>query len=382
MKDRVLSFLKEQWFRVLLLFITISFIPLSVTAEYKGQSNIMKRVVAASESQKMRFSSNKLVQSSTPVYSVEYKKTTDLIHADENYDQDYYLVRVFIWNYSVQNPARWYTEDIVYDLSFAFTNRKGEAIDASMIGAHQVKIIDRNIISNNTVVNNDITLSSSAMNSAAVNNYTIRHTLSPNDNSSSYHEYELRFSGNWDLEKDVDICVAMTADPVGSDTELKTLSGAVGLAKETDTPSSSWRAYLNEHPDAESQNNVSNYDGFNLVLAGSGKAEITISWDPDYIELNENVYSPRNHAADGENEAETGNVFGYTTSEISDVADISGGWKTITIHADNKTYRSRYNIQLYKQSRGVYNDWNFFEYNSSANENAYIRVTVVQQSST
>ncbi len=196
MKDRVLSFLKEQWFRVLLLFITISFIPLSVTAEYKGQSNIMKRVVAASESQKMRFSSNKLVQSSTPVYSVEYKKTTDLIHADENYDQDYYLVRVFIWNYSVQNPARWYTEDIVYDLSFAFTNRKGEAIDASMIGAHQVKIIDRNIIGNNTVVNNDITLSSSAMNSAAVNNYTIRHTLSPNDNSSSYHEYELRFSGN------------------------------------------------------------------------------------------------------------------------------------------------------------------------------------------
>ena len=73
MKDRFLSFLKEQWFRVLLLFITISFIPLSVTAEYKGQSNIMKRVVAASESQKMRFSSNKLVQSSTPVYSVEYK---------------------------------------------------------------------------------------------------------------------------------------------------------------------------------------------------------------------------------------------------------------------------------------------------------------------
>ena len=76
MKDRIIDLLKNQWFRVWAIFITLSLIPLTVTAEYKDQSNVMKRVVAASESQKMRFSSNKLVQSSSdsdPAYIIEYK---------------------------------------------------------------------------------------------------------------------------------------------------------------------------------------------------------------------------------------------------------------------------------------------------------------------
>lgn len=387
MKDRIIDLLKNQWFRVWAIFITLSLIPLTVTAEYKDQSNVMKRVVAASESQKMRFSSNKLVQSSSdsdPAYIIEYKSSSDLVSPSGENQPSYYAVHVFLWNYSLQNPTRYMDSDIDYDVSFYFADRQGARItDASVIGASRsVQIIDK------SVSNNDITLDSSHLNDTTVT-FTNRHTLTQNVSSSN--EFELRFVG-WDLAADADICVAMVAKPVdGSSAELKTLSGAIGLAQQSEAGASGWRAYLNEHPDTTSLSTVSSYDGFNLVLTGSGKADITISWDPSKLDLNKNVYDPLNHSS------VTGNVFGYTgytppaTADGSDedieitVEADDGNWKTIVIHADNKKFRSRYNIQLYKQPNTAYSNWSFFANNVSDTTsalylNAYIRVNIAQTS--
>lgn len=398
MKDRIIDLLKNQWFRVWAIFITLSLIPLTVTAEYKDQSNVMKRVVAASESQKMRFSSNKLVQSSNsnPAYVVEYKDTSDLVMPSDENQPSYYVVHVFLWNYSLQNPTRYMDSDIEYDVSFYFADRQGARInDSNVIGASRsVNVIDKSV-NNNT---NNFTLNSTHLNDTTVT-FTNRHTLTKNVSSSN--EFELRFIG-WDLVADTDICVAMTATPtVGSSAELKTLSGAIGLAQQSEAGTSGWRAYLNEHPELTSVSNVSSYDGFNLVLTGSGIANITISWDSSKLDLNKNVYNTLNHAAfeqDGQSyPAVTGNVFGYKGYTPSDTLNASdenieltvgagnGSWKTIVIHADNKKFRSRYNIQLYKQPNTAYRDWSFFAYNvsdttSTAYTNAYIRVNIAQTS--
>ncbi len=180
--------------------------------------------------------------------------------------------------------------------------------------------------------------------------------------------YTLKFKGTWDLEKDEDICVQMiaTSNPNAENAtsnynDLAEIGAIIGLKRISGGGESGWTAYMNEHQDSSAAGDPSAYDGYNLVLTGSGAATITVTWDPTKIELNRyfsdsllRVYSFGTFTDTNENNEVV------STPEV----DYDEDTTTLTIHAnsgsDVTNHRTRYNIQVYKTGSYELEDWHFF----------------------
>ena len=292
---------------------------------------------------------------------------------------DKYNVDVFLWNYSSNNMSRLYPSDINYDVEFRITDSAGEQFVAdnaqtgkkasSYIGEKTVEIYKE--VTENNVTTQELVGTFGIDNYSSVLSVTNEKLVKRNDNKATSKTYTFKYSGNWDLDSNIDsdVCIQMIAAPKSAHTDLSTISAVIGLKKYvSNTQNDGWVYSLSEERNTTSK--PSDYDGYNLVLTGSGSATITIQWDPSHIAVNKTFYESSTRFA-----------------EVENISDVTGStWKQIVINADASNYttnqnRNRYVIQLYKVAGDFTPDnWSFIshldEQTSTVTNGSYINVTV------
>lgn len=360
MKNKTIKFIKKQWLRVWIIAAVISLSTMGVMAAYISANSTMKRVVVSTSSQGKLFSSNVLVEDGQNTYIPRY-------FPQLNDTMETYPVDIYLWNYSVTNPARWYSDDINYTITFTFTDSEGTALTADDIGSRAVIIADKD---DNTLVTLDGTTPTLTYTKSG-------ESLPYNAAISAEGKYTLKYDGNWSLDNDTDICVKVDVQLNNGDDatryqDLSPLGGIIGLKKSTSAESTGWQAYISEQADGKP---VTDCDGFNMVVSGSGEATITIKWDTRYLGCNRNFYN------------NTINSFGTyedTTQEVTYTAPGAGSnIATLVIKADTASSatsnRNRYDIQFYKTGTSEPANWTFItNTESDLSDSVWLYINVVQ----
>lgn len=341
MKNKMIMFIKK---RGLLLWIAVMSAALigimNAYADYPSAFSSMKRVVAStSEDKGSLFSSNLLIEGGRNTYTAQYKPPiTENLQSTQTYD-----VPVYLWNHSLKDVYTKYNDDIEYTLSFRFTDAKGTALSAADIGNRTVVITD----GVNTVTLSNTCLSDNDL--AEQDKDILDQILEYDANSTDEDIITLKFKGTWDLVNDENICVQLIASPVREGhnySDLPDLGSIIGLRKISGITITGWYSYLNEHRDmSDTTISPEDFDGYNLVIEGTGQKTITVTINTSEFRINQNF-----HGTDKFNEV--------SYSE-------NNGIGILTINADSNNeatnnYRNRYNIQLYKTGDVEPADWSFF----------------------
>lgn len=288
-------------------------------AEYTFSSSSMKRVVVAMADQGMMFSSNYLSEGGSESYHPKY------VQADSS--AEYYQADVYLWNYSPKNPAKCYPTDIDYKVELKLTNPTGAEDYSEDLGSRKIEIYKGNEL---------VTSITAADLSNGKYTKDFTDTLAAGEgDESAQNLYLVRFYG-WDVLEDTSICLQMIAKPdrsEGAYKDLKDLGGIIGIRELSGSGSGGWEAYISEVRNSEYDNS----DGYNLIVTGSGKAEIVIKWNVDKVQVNKYFNTNKD-------------IFGMRDEEISFVIPDSQDENRIAqmkINADVSKYRSRYNFQIY-----------------------------------
>lgn len=365
MRDRIKNFLKKYWLPLWCVLSALSFFGLYAAAEYSISSSTMKKVVASTSDQGKMFSSNILVENGNSTYVAKYFSTHEedaQTHVIAPYDVDLYL-----WNYSLNNLSKWYPGEIDYNVTLTMTDSNGDQskVTAAVMGSRTVKLIKVTETvtvdpetETKTITKNETELETLDGTTPRLTYTTAKQTLTQDSAKSSEDHYILRFSGNWNLDDDTEICVQAIAAPNnGGDAnkykDISSLSAIIGLRKTKGGDSTGWQAYIAEQSDGLT---VSECDGYNLVATGSGAAKITIKWNTEKIACNRNFHN--------------GSIYSFGSGEVA-YFEPTGQSKiaTLVISADtgssDTSNRNRYDMQFYKTGSEP-TDWNFFENVSSA----------------
>ena len=341
MKKNILNVMKKQWLSLWIVLCASLLLTMYVSAEYSAKTNTMKKVVVAIADQGQMFSSNYLIPNGNNNYQAKYVSA----YIGDARNTSTYPVDIFLYNYSTSNIYDYYGEAIYYSIEVELTNQNGADVEASALADS---------------INGDATISvyygndHIEFNKNSARSQVISGQILPHEESgTSEKKYSVKFSGNWNFDKD--ICVRIktaltkTGEHANKYKDLVDISRIIGLKQNSSSQSNGWDAYISE---ISAGKDISTTDGFNLVVTGSGQARVTIKWKPDKIVLNRNFY----RFIDGVN------INGYLASEVicsettnegttSPTVD-SNGWATLTINADAnneaQSFRNRYGIQLYK----------------------------------
>jgi len=339
MRKKIVKFIRNQWLLVWFVTVSVLLTTLGALAAYETTTNSMEKVVVSTSSQGLLFSSNILVKDGGSTYVPKAFSPRE--------SSQYYDVDVYLWNYDINNPSKWYSSDIDYKVTVELTDSNGIAISAAAMGQRSVILADKN---GNTLATLDGTTPTLSWTSA-------KQTLAYNTNEGDEGKYTLKFSGNWDLDNDIDICVKMTAALFkdGDATkymDLADIAAVIGLKKISTEESTGWQAYVSEKEELVA---IDDCDGYNLVVSGSGQATIRIKWDTTKLQCNKYFYNNTIYSFG------TGEIVGPTTE---------GNIATLIIYADTASAitenRNRYDIQFYKTGTEEPSSWNFVTYDGTA----------------
>jgi len=390
MRTKILSFIKKYGLPLWCILSALSVCCLFVAAEYTVTTSSMKKVVASTSEQGRMFSSNVLSENGSSSYVAKYFEThlaNEETHTIAPYDVD-----VYFWNYSLNNLSKWYSSDIDYKITVTMTDSNGESskVTATDMGDRTVQLIKVTRVvkvdpdsHTETITYPETILATlkGGETSPRLTYTTNVQTLVHNSANSAEEHYIMRFSSNWDLENDTEICVKTIAEPYKGSEEskykdLSSLGAIIGLRETTGSESPVWQAYLAEE---SSGMTVDNCDGYNLVVTGSGAAKITIKWNTDKLACNKNFYNNTIYSFGTYTITVDGNP--QSVREVSDVS-YSGNTATMTIMADSgrdeTNNRNRYDIQFYKTGAEP-SDWSFFKDDGSTiSNNTWLSVEIVQ----
>lgn len=346
MGQKIWSFIKKQWLVVWIVMSVLMLTTLLVTAEYVGENSTMNRVIVSNAQQNTMFSSNILKADGRLYYHAKFesKLSEDQALSGMNYD-----VKLFLWNYDRMNLSRWYSTDIDYDMTFKLVKKDGTALTAEELDTQAI-----------TILKDGVTITTLDKNNLEYNGYS--DTLAYSPSSVSENGYIVRFPGDWDFSANEDVCVQIIATPNsnGEDKyrDISELGAIIGLKQLQSMGTSGWEVYLNELRN-NSSSIPSDFDGYNLVISGSGVADIVLRIDTNYLSFNRYFYD------------ETFSVWNFTDGEVTYTPPDANGIAKLVIKANSSTnrntgadkdtnpeYRNRYNIQLYKKA-GDPLDWSF-----------------------
>ncbi|MCR5019992.1 hypothetical protein [Ruminococcus sp.] len=337
MQKQLMRFLKKQWLIVWIAAVALTLTAILVSAEYLGENSTMNRVIVALSEQKLMFSSNILKENGDNEYQPKYEAG---LSAEQILNGAAYDVPLLLWNYDRSNPSRWYSESINYDISFKLVQADGTEINtAEKLNGKSITILKNG--------NSITTLDSNQYSDSRPD------TLTYSPSGAAENSYTIRFPGNWDFVADDDICVQIKAVPNNEGNtekyiDLKNLGAIVGLKQLQSMGSSGWNVYISESRISDTA--PADYDAYNLVINGSGVADITLKIDTAKLLFNKYFYDSSLRVKD------------FTAGEVSYIGPDANGIATIIIKADssmnrntgsdaetNPEYRNRYDIQLYKK---------------------------------
>ena len=151
------------------------------------------------------------------------------------------------------------------------------------------------------------------------------------------HKYQVKYDPRM-LTDGSNIYVKLTATPaVPQNRDLEPITATLSVTSKTATLVQGWTGEFYDDM------NHNDYDGFNYVITGNGRAELTLKWRTDRLEVNR--------------------FFLETYNLTPNTESVDGvEWKSVTISADSDIV-NRYDIQLYMTSDDMsnYTDWDLIK---------------------
>ena len=291
---------------------------------YNGTADV-KRVVSTQSTSKSVFSSNYLEIFSSNDPSIKNLRTTT---------EDNFTVSITVCNYDQldpTSPARALIEyDLVADLvTFNSNTNQYETVSAVQMNGDNAKTfyIQKTMEDNNPIDNDD------------------QHDLNAGGFSYTYHSETLTggvsYKDTFDIcfdsaevAKDVpDLFIRVIATPttasIQANSGISTLQSIVSISRGRSIETG-WHGSLQE------TNTNQDYDGYNLIIEGSGVGTIDILWDnlkfalnPVFVSLNSTILTPETAVAGRD------------------------GWMKITLNVNSITC-NRYVAQFYKRDENVH----------------------------
>ncbi len=344
MVKRLLKVIKKQTFLTWIVVVSITFSTLMAYATYDEASSVMKRVIVASEGKIADFTSNYLTKDDTGIYS---HKT---LYRSES-GNSYYETELVIRNHDPNAQDYPYEQDINYSIVAMITDSSGTAItDFSRFftgeNAYGTKTIAIKDSDGTTLASFSLSSSTSGTQTSTISNQKIEFVKG----RPGQLKYKLEFT-NWSLDDDTDLCIKLVTvldRGIGNIwyPDLQDIGCILGLGKNLEDAQNGWRASINEI-----EQSINDALGYNLILTGSGRAEITIMWDTDKISVNKLFRG-------------TEAVFDLTSGEVTFTdapsksdSNSTDTWATLVVHADANLdrsgnaelgqYRNYYDIQIY-----------------------------------
>lgn len=363
MKKNIIKFLKKQWLLVWVIVVSASLLTFAVYAEYSESSVSMKRVVVSKSNGGPMFSSNVLVKKpSDDNIAYKPKYVSKLSDSTKKY-----VIGVYLWNYDQKDFSNVYYDDITYSVSIRLCNTGGTSI--TLDSGKSVEVYDSTGSPETLLGTLDSTTNS-------ISTFTRTLTRGTGSVKSNEHYYVLKYSSNWDLTDDINNCVEIIATPTDTDpnkyNDINPLAARIGLQESHGDQPNAWDYYINEEK-LDSTKKPNDYDGYNLILSGSGAFTITIECDPTKIKINKDFYDPNS----------PNSLNRFISGEVTFTAGTNGTWDKLVIKADSndsaRNYRNRYSIQLYRVDPEGANwasitDWSFIGTTNSG----FVKVTIAK----
>lgn len=318
------------WMIVSLLI--LSFMHMAFAA-YNGTA-IVKRVVSTQASSNSSFSSNYMEVYSTNI-AVKNLRTTN----DGNF-----ICTVTVCNYDQLDPTSPAKAMINYSFTAELVKYNDSTGEYELVTTVQKENNVAKTFYVQKTMNDNQTITSDnqhSLNSEGVFSYTYS-SESLEGGNTLRDAYNICFDAA-EVAKDVpDLFIRVSAIPT-SESQTQNGSGVSNLASvisisQGRTVETGWHGSLQE-------TSTTDYDGYNLIIEGSGAGTIDILWDSSKFTMNPVFISQ----------------YGGTGGKLSGESDVTGqtGLKKRTLTVDSATGDNRYVVQFYKAVSGTYTGTEF-----------------------
>ena len=319
------------WMVVSLLILLSMYI---VFSAYNGTA-IVKRVVSTQASSSSSFSSNYMEVYSTNI-AVKNLRTTN---------EGNFICPVTVCNYDQLDPTSPARALINYTFTAELVKYNESTGEYELVNAVQTKDNDvaktfyvQKVMDNNQAITSD---SHHSLNSAGSFSYTYS-SESLEGGNTLRDTFNICFDAT-EVAKDVpDLFIRVSAIPTEESIQengsgVSNLAGVISISQGR-TVETGWHGSLQEL-------STTDYDGYNLIIEGSGAGTIDILWDNTKFIMNP-VFVEQ---------------YGGVGGNLSGESDVSGqtGWKKRTLTVNSATGDNRYVVQFYKVVSGTYTGTEF-----------------------
>jgi len=282
---------------------------------YNGTADV-KRVVSTQASSNTSFSSNYMESGSLIVKN---------LHTTSNGD---FICTVTVCNYDQLDPSSSARALITYDFKaelvrYDSANNRYEVVSGIQTkdGGAEKTFYVKKIMDNNESINTD---TQHNINTPDFGYTYVGETLT--GGTSNKDSYEICFDST-EVEKEtpelfIRVSATPTAESMQQNSGVANLHSYISISRGR-TVETGWHGSLSE-------SNTSDYDGYNLIVEGSGSGTIDIRWDNREFTINPAFIT---------------NNSGKVTAVTNDSAE---GWKKVTLTV-NSAQENRYVIQFYKK---------------------------------
>ncbi len=330
--SKIIKYLKGHWVTVWLVAALFAVSGFIVYASYTGLV-VAKRVVSVSESSGILFSSNRMET------FVNDQITTRHLTSSSTGNYIYYLT---VCDFAQTDPYTRFGAEIPYTLTAQlFVLKDGTPLPVTQEALGNIYndvAADLGISTDDTSDDKVYTIQYTSQGGEDVaseeidlrdgNTHTISSRLMPAGNGTD--KFKLVFDESEFTDNQAyDYYIFVKAEPDDSLTSLNDIACYL-YASKVNVVSSAWNGDLQE------SGTLGDYDAYNYVIEGSGKAEITLKWNPAVVEISEISLHD----------------MGITPQTYEN--GTYAGWKYFEMEVDSSV-RGRYEMQIFKTA-GEAND--------------------------
>ncbi|MBR5372830.1 MAG: hypothetical protein IK130_11525 [Oscillospiraceae bacterium] len=330
-KTRMFDFVKKYWISLWILIMAFSLVSVGVVYASYNKTSTAKSVVARVGALGKHFSSNYLQRGSAMMEVPIYVNEADTEPGD--------YVRIF--NFAQGNPGDPYQRQITYELKMRLVYYDG----TDYVNATEAIVGDRYISAEfngakYTFGKNGATYSNLSAPDLTEGWLSLSGSLA--GNTASTDSIKVTYSANQvteltDASPDpapAKLYLEITAEPTPANSflDLEKLQGRLDLRLNGAVVPVTWKGYFNDDGAKSASAGTtlpSSYEGFNYVMEGVGEGSFTLSWNSEYLELNQNFISS----------------IGGTYTPAAEGAAVKSDTLVFTVNSNNI---SRYDTQFYR----------------------------------
>lgn len=318
---RILKALRKNWIKLWLVIAAVAFTSIFSYAAFT-RVNIVKRVISTDEGVGDRFSSDHMKASGIDITRESFS-ATDVAPS----------VHVHVFNYPYPKSSFYRNSDTTYTLTARLGTMSGTTftlLNAASLSADEITLLNQGgykislnggtpkVFSTTSLTQTfeDCTI---ALGSASSDDFTLTFDISE-ITSDTPNEYYMELVA------------------VPNDAELPTLTGYVSV-RYARAANNGWNGVL------ETLDASKSYDGFNYIVSGSGKGEISFKWKCAFVSINKQFLENKNYKFKVNGTTMTGSAS--VTTAVAALTPDANGYISITLIVDSSK-KNRYEVQFFK----------------------------------